>query len=324
MPVVAGGIVDENSDRTGLSDNRIDCLPDSLDIAQICLEEMHRVLAVTGQAQGKRAALVLGDVDEGDLGALTRETLDDGRADARSAAGHQNRPIPEFRKPCRYTRHRIPPVVPLFGTQFDYVELWIYVGLSVKTAGGHNGRRSMVSRKGTEGENDTGTPGKLMVLLDLVTHAERPLRFTDILAQAGQPRGTLHRQLGHLVEEGLLELDADGRYSPGLRLLDLAARSWAKNEFRLIAEPHLRALQAMSGETVHLGVLRGTSIIYLDKVEGQQSVRMNIRETSDAGTPLVASEPNGIVAGIYKEIAAKVWAEVGGQPQRAAPAIVFE
>lgn len=132
----------------------------------------------------------------------------------------------------------------------------------------------MVSRKGTEGENDTGTLGKLMVLLDLVTHAERPLRFTDILAQAGQPRGTLHRQLGHLVEEGLLELDADGRYSPGLRLLDLAARSWAKNEFRLIAEPHLRALQAMSGETVHLGVLRGTSIIYLDKVEGQQSVRM--------------------------------------------------
>ena len=132
----------------------------------------------------------------------------------------------------------------------------------------------MAPRKGTEGENDTGTLGKLMVLLDLVTHAERPLRFTDILAQAGQPRGTLHRQLGHLVEEGLLELDADGRYSPGLRLLDLAARSWAKNEFRLIAEPHLRALQAMSGETVHLGVLRGTSIIYLDKVEGQQSVRM--------------------------------------------------
>jgi DNA-binding IclR family transcriptional regulator len=132
----------------------------------------------------------------------------------------------------------------------------------------------MVSRKGTEGENDTGTLGKLMVLLDLVTHAERPLRFTDILAQAGQPRGTLHRQLGHLVEEGLLELDGEGRYSPGLRLLDLAARSWAKNEFRLIAEPHLRALQAMSGETVHLGVLRGTSIIYLDKVEGQQSVRM--------------------------------------------------
>lgn len=121
---------------------------------------------------------------------------------------------------------------------------------------------------------ETGTLGKLMVLLDLVTHADAPLRFTDILALAGQPRGTLHRQLSHLVEEGLIELDGDGRYSPGLRLLDFAARSWARNEFRLIAEPHLADLQRATGETVHLGVLRGQSIIYLDKVEGRQPVRM--------------------------------------------------
>lgn len=121
---------------------------------------------------------------------------------------------------------------------------------------------------------ETGTLGKLMVLLDLVTHADAPLRFTDILALAGQPRGTLHRQLSHLVEEGLLELDGEGRYAPGLRLLDFAARSWARNEFRLIAEPHLADLQQATGETVHLGVLRGQSIIYLDKVDGRQPVRM--------------------------------------------------
>ncbi|PKA39550.1 IclR family transcriptional regulator [Rhizobium sullae] len=132
----------------------------------------------------------------------------------------------------------------------------------------------MALRKDISRESETGTLGKAIALLDLVTHAERPLRFTDILALAGQPRGTLHRQLGHLVEEGLLEFNADGRYAPGLRLLDLASRSWAKNEFRLITEPHLRHLQQMSGETVHLGVLRGASIIYLDKIEGQQSVRM--------------------------------------------------
>ena len=57
---------------------------------------------------------------------------------------------------------------------------------------------------------------------------------------------------------------------------------------------------------------------------GEVPLTINIRETSDAGTPLVATEPNGIVAGIYREIAAKVWQQLGGQPQRAAPAIVFE
>jgi DNA-binding IclR family transcriptional regulator len=123
-------------------------------------------------------------------------------------------------------------------------------------------------------KRETGTLGKLMQLLDIVTHADAPMRFTDILAAANQPRGTLHRQLGHLTEEGLLEIDAEGRYAPGLRLLELASRSWARNEFRLIAEPHLSALQQLTGETVHLGVLRGASVIYLDKVEGRQPVRM--------------------------------------------------
>ena len=55
-------------------------------------------------------------------------------------------------------------------------------------------------------KRETGTLGKLMVLLDIVTHADGPMRFTDILSVAGQPRGTLHRQLGHLTEEGLLEV----------------------------------------------------------------------------------------------------------------------
>ncbi len=73
----------------------------------------------------------------------------------------------------------------------------------------------MAPRKDVSRESETGTLGKVMALLDLVTHADGPMRFTDILALSGQPRGTLHRQLGHLVEEGLLEFDADGRYVPG-------------------------------------------------------------------------------------------------------------
>jgi len=57
---------------------------------------------------------------------------------------------------------------------------------------------------------------------------------------------------------------------------------------------------------------------------GEVPLTMGIRETSDAGTPLVAAEPNGIVANIYREIAANVWKQVEGAPQRPAPAIVFE
>ncbi|MDX3925623.1 MAG: IclR family transcriptional regulator [Shinella sp.] len=127
----------------------------------------------------------------------------------------------------------------------------------------------------SSGRQDTGTLGKAVSVLELVALAESPLRFTDILAASGQPRGTLHRQLSHLVEEGLVDLRPDHRYEPGLRLLRFASNSWARNQFRSVAEPHLRALHEHTGETVHLGILRGREIIYLDKVESRQAVRMS-------------------------------------------------
>jgi len=122
---------------------------------------------------------------------------------------------------------------------------------------------------------DTGTLGKAMAVLEIVASAERPLRFTDILGQSDQPRGTLHRQLSNLVEEGLLIARPDQSYELGLKLLTFASRSWAGSEFRTIAEPHLKSLQNETGETVHLAVLRDAQVIYLDKFEGSQGLRLH-------------------------------------------------
>jgi ATP-binding protein involved in chromosome partitioning len=57
---------------------------------------------------------------------------------------------------------------------------------------------------------------------------------------------------------------------------------------------------------------------------GEVPLTIDIRERSDAGTPVVVSDPESAVAGIYREIAAKAWAEVQGKPVRKAPSIVFE
>ncbi|HET7411437.1 MAG TPA: IclR family transcriptional regulator [Pararhizobium sp.] len=120
----------------------------------------------------------------------------------------------------------------------------------------------------------TGTLGKAMAVLEIVAASEEPMRFTDILNRSDQPRGTLHRQLSNLVEEGLLAVNRNHSYALGIRLLKFASKAWAGNEFRTIAEPHLRRLHEQTGETVHLGVLRGLDVIYLDKVESRQAVRM--------------------------------------------------
>jgi ATP-binding protein involved in chromosome partitioning len=57
---------------------------------------------------------------------------------------------------------------------------------------------------------------------------------------------------------------------------------------------------------------------------GEVPLTMEIREKSDAGTPVVVSSPDGPHAKVYREIAAKVWQSVGEKRQPAAPSIVFD
>ena len=56
---------------------------------------------------------------------------------------------------------------------------------------------------------------------------------------------------------------------------------------------------------------------------GEVPLDMAIRETSDAGTPIVVAEPNGPHATVFRDIATKVWAGVA-ESHREAPKIVIE
>ncbi|OBZ92819.1 sodium:proton antiporter [Pararhizobium polonicum] len=60
---------------------------------------------------------------------------------------------------------------------------------------------------------------------------------------------------------------------------------------------------------------------------GEVPLTIGIRETSDAGTPVVVSEPDSEMTRVYREIAARVWEQVAahqGDKARTMPNIVFE
>jgi ATP-binding protein involved in chromosome partitioning len=58
---------------------------------------------------------------------------------------------------------------------------------------------------------------------------------------------------------------------------------------------------------------------------GELPLHMSIRETSDAGRPIVVTEPESTHAALYKSIAAAVWSQLtGGKAKPAAPKIVIE
>ena len=57
---------------------------------------------------------------------------------------------------------------------------------------------------------------------------------------------------------------------------------------------------------------------------GEVPLHMSIRETSDGGTPIVATDPEGPYALAYKAIAEKIVDKIGaGGAQRTAPKISF-
>nr|WP_316652764.1 Mrp/NBP35 family ATP-binding protein [uncultured Gellertiella sp.] len=57
---------------------------------------------------------------------------------------------------------------------------------------------------------------------------------------------------------------------------------------------------------------------------GEIPLTMAIREYSDAGTPVVISEPDGPQAIAYRQIATSVWSQIAGKATRTAPSMVFE
>jgi ATP-binding protein involved in chromosome partitioning len=56
---------------------------------------------------------------------------------------------------------------------------------------------------------------------------------------------------------------------------------------------------------------------------GEVPLHMDIREKSDSGLPVVATMPDGALAAVYRDIAAKVRDQIKGAT-RVAPSIVIE
>lgn len=127
---------------------------------------------------------------------------------------------------------------------------------------------------GAEGHAD-GTVGKALDVLDIVARHGRPVRFSDLLAQADYPKATLYRLLQTLTNQGMLTLDPDlGTYALGVRLVRLAHAAWAQSSLAPIARPYLDDLAAKTGETIHLAQMDQGQVLYVDKRNAARPVEM--------------------------------------------------
>jgi DNA-binding IclR family transcriptional regulator len=116
--------------------------------------------------------------------------------------------------------------------------------------------------------NPAATPTAVIDRVSLVLDAfEGPGRLTlaQIVRRTGLPRSSAHRMLERLVQ--LRWLRRNGRdYELGMRLVELGSLAVHQDRVHNAAAPLLQELHRATGLVVHLAVLDGSDVVYLDKV----------------------------------------------------------
>lgn len=120
-----------------------------------------------------------------------------------------------------------------------------------------------------------GSVDKALLALDTLAGFGAAGAPLATLAQAvGVSKPTLHRTLAALRHRGYAEQTSDGAYRLGPSALALGSSYLAEENLPALLHPALTALSEAVDELVHLGVLAGREVVYLDKVEPQRAVRV--------------------------------------------------
>lgn len=140
-------------------------------------------------------------------------------------------------------------------------------------------------------------------VLDLFAH-EAELGVSDIARYLGIAKSTAYRVVSTLCSRGLVEQAAESRrYRLGLHLYELGQISQDRLQLRHVALPLLKRLQVATGHTVHLSVVDGTDVIFIERLQGIQMIpvigdrrRRQPMHTTSAGKAIAAFNSDAAAA----------------------------
>ena len=109
----------------------------------------------------------------------------------------------------------------------------------------------------------------------VVDHGE--IGVSDLARLTGINKSNAHRILSTLKLLGYIEKDTKSlKYRATLKVFQLGSRVIQGTGLRELVWPFLKELGAKSGETVNLGVLEGGEVVYIEKAESSEVLRMDL------------------------------------------------
>lgn len=99
------------------------------------------------------------------------------------------------------------------------------------------------------------------------------LTLTRISEMLGFNIATTSRYCAALEDYGLVQRNADQSYTLGFKVVELYHAFAGSDDIRRVARPIMKELSSETQETIYLGVLRGTKVFYLDRIETTLALR---------------------------------------------------
>ena len=123
--------------------------------------------------------------------------------------------------------------------------------------------------------NRLGSVTAAAAVLKSFTSSKADWGVTELAAHLDMSRSTVHRILATLADERILEQDpGTQRYRPGLVFYDLAAATPTQRSLHEAVLLPLSALRSKTGETVQVAVLDGREVVYVERLDSPQSLRI--------------------------------------------------
>jgi DNA-binding IclR family transcriptional regulator len=117
---------------------------------------------------------------------------------------------------------------------------------------------------------------KALDVLEILASEKRAIGVTELSRMLNVNKSTLHGTLTTLLNRGYLEQDHEtGKYKLGLAILSIADAALKDLDLRNKAKPIIKKLSQKHNETVHMVVLRQGKVVYIEKQESAQSMRIH-------------------------------------------------
>lgn len=102
--------------------------------------------------------------------------------------------------------------------------------------------------------------------------------ISELSVRLAMPKATVYRFLQTMKTLGYVRQEVDSeRYGLSMRVFELGAKALQYPDLVEICKPHMQRLSDSTGETVHLGQLIDSEIIYVHKVDSRHMLGMYSR-----------------------------------------------